>query len=295
MKLAKIQITAWDKPKYYNCGDNLLKRGEKAIIRAESGLEIGTVLETKEVVDDELAPYLGLNQSAASLNGEGNGGPAPEAAPETFVLPMVTRRADVSDWERIPGDENRKKDLADCKFLIKKHNLDMKLVDLHYNFEGSRLTFAFIADGRVDFRDLVKDMTRHFNRSIRLQQIGIRDEAKITGDCGHCGRRLCCQTHLFELQSITSEMAELQQCAHRGSDRISGLCGRLMCCLNYEQKGYEDLAKNLPPLGAHVKVEGRKGLVIGYHPLRGTVDVELAPENGENPAKVEVEAKKIKI
>jgi cell fate regulator YaaT (PSP1 superfamily) len=125
-------------------------------------------------------------------------------------------------------------------------------------------------------------LTRHFNKSIRLHQVGIRDEAKISGDCGHCGRQLCCKKFLKDLVSITSEMAEVQQCVHRGSDRLSGICGRLMCCLAYEEEGYREMFEKMPAIGAKVNVDGRRGLVVGHHMLKQTVDVEFDAEKGES-------------
>jgi cell fate regulator YaaT (PSP1 superfamily) len=165
----------------------------------------------------------------------------------------------------------------------------MKVVDAHFSFDGGRLIFPFIADGRVDFRQLVKDLTHHFQKSIRLQQIGIRDEAKITGDFGSCGRQLCCKTHLKSLVSITSELAEVQQIAHRGSERLSGQCGRLRCCLAYEGKNYEELASNLPAIGSTIKTPQGKGEVIGWHTLKQTVDVAL---NGDRNNVIEFSLKK---
>src|SRR3989339_347796 len=163
-----------------------------------------------------------------------------------------------------------------------KFNLSMKFIGVHFSFDGSRITFAFIADGRVDFRELVKELTRHFGRTIRLQQIGIGDEAKIMGDYGHCGKELCCRGHLKNLCSITSEMAEIQQCAHRGSERISGICGRLMCCLAYDQCGYEQLSQKLPPMGIKVNVDGKRGVIVGHHILKQSVDVQFSLQNKKN-------------
>lgn len=156
----------------------------------------------------------------------------------------------------------------------------MKLVDVHFSFVGNRVNFAFIADGRVDFRDLVKDLTSHFNKLIRLTQIGIRDEARFSGDCGHCGRQLCCRGFLRDFSSIGSDMAEAQQVIHRGSERISGCCGRLMCCLAYEYEGYKEMAAKLPPIGERISVDGKRGMVVGCHVLKQTVDVEI--ENGRD-------------
>lgn len=194
----------------------------------------------------------------------------------------------------MPDEKQKNKDLSFCKKAIDKYELVMKLIDVYYSFDGSRITFVFSADGRVDFRELVKDLNRHFNKTIRLQQIGIRDGAKISGDFGHCGRPLCCGRFLHELTSITSEMAERQQCVHRGSDRISGICGRLMCCLAFEEEGYRELAEKLPAIDSEVKFEDKKGRVVGHHILKQTVDVVLSGANGEEATVVEVEVGKIK-
>jgi cell fate regulator YaaT (PSP1 superfamily) len=151
----------------------------------------------------------------------------------------------------------------------------MKLVDAHFSIDGKRLTFAFIANGRVDFRSLLKDLVKHFKLNIRLQQIGIRDEIKINGDMGCCGKILCCQSFYKDLGNVTSDLAELQQVAHRGSDRLSGVCGRLKCCLTYERAAYEDCARCLPPIGSQIRTKQGKGTVIGHHTLKKTVNVRL--------------------
>jgi cell fate regulator YaaT (PSP1 superfamily) len=159
----------------------------------------------------------------------------------------------------------------------------MKLIDVHFSFDTSKVTFAFSAEGRVDFRLLVRDLTGHFNRTIRLHQIGKRDEAKAIGDCGPCGRILCCKSFIKDFASITSKMAETQQVVHRGSERISGLCSRLKCCLQYEQEGYKELAKKLPNIGEEIEVEGEKATVVNCNVLKQTVDARFKNHsNGEN-------------
>jgi len=169
------------------------------------------------------------------------------------------------------------------------------LIDVHFAYENNRFNFAFIADGRVDFRELVKDLAGRFSANIRLTQIGTRDEAKISGDCGPCGRVLCCRSCLNEFSSITSEMAEVQQVVHRGSERISGMCGRLMCCLSYEYEGYKELAGQLPPIGTKVNVDGARGVIIGHHFLKQTVDVKIAGEKeGDRDTIIEVDVNRNK-
>jgi len=187
----------------------------------------------------------------------------------------ILRLADFDDAARIPGEDRKAEMMEYCRLAIEKLALPMKLVDVHFSWEGKRLNFAFIADGRIDFRELVKDLSSHFGLNIRLTQIGTRDEARIAGDCGPCGRGLCCRGFLEDFSSITSEMAEAQQVVHRGSERISGMCGRLMCCLSYEYEGYKAMAGELPPIGTRVNVDGTRGVVAGHHILKQTVDVRI--------------------
>lgn len=251
MKIAQIQIAHWDRVYDYKLGDFRLELGDQVLIKTDWGTEVGKVVGLKEVSDQEFAGR------------------------EESFMPII-RSVTTEDLET-SGELQKQKPAAleYCKKLVDRHNLPMKVIDAHFSFDGSRLIFPFIADGRVDFRALVKDLTHHFQKSIRLQQIGIRDEAKIAGDFGSCGRELCCKTHLQELSSITSELADLQQISHRGSERLSGQCGRLRCCLAFEGENYKQLAKNLPALGSIIKTPQGKGEVIGWHTLKQTVDVAL--------------------
>ena len=258
MKAVQIQFVPWDK--VYICDLNKIElaEGDNVVVKTDLGTEIGKVIGFSEI--DE--------KNIGASEKEGN------------KIFLVLRKAVSSEMDKLVGPEEKKEALEYCKKMVEKNKLGMKLVDVNFSFDGSRVTFAFIADGRVDFRELVKDLTRHFNRTIRLHQIGIRDEAKLRGDYGPCGRPLCCKKFLNDLTSITSEMAEAQQVVHRGSDRISGMCGRLMCCLAYEQKGYEELAKNMPDLGVKVNVDGKRGVVVGKNILKQSVNVKFTAENG---------------
>lgn len=268
MKIVQIQFAPWDKSYNFDPGDVALINGNLVLVKTDLGVDLGKVAGFKEVSDVEME------------NGK--------------EIKTILRKATATDLEKIPDDKQKKKDMEFCKRMIEKYGLAMKLIDIHYSFDGSRITFAFIADGRIDFRELVKDLTRHFNKTIRLQQIGIRDEAKLCGDYGHCGLPLCCGRFLNELSSITSEMAEQQQCVHRGSERISGVCGRLMCCLSYEEAGYKKMAEKMPPIDSEVRVEGKRGRVRGHHMLKQTVEVEIYASNGEASSLVEVEVEKIR-
>jgi len=251
MKIAQIQFAPWDKVYNFSVGEVEISVGDYAIVETELGTELGKIIRFIA----EVAP-----------------------SDDTREIKPIVRKADYDDVAKLPSAETKEEALIFCREMIVKHDLPMKLVDVHFSFEGSRLNFAFIADGRVDFRELVKDLSGHFGVNIRLTQIGTRDEAKITGDCGPCGQGLCCREFLTEFSSITSEMAEAQQVVHRGSERISGMCGRLMCCLSYEYEGYKAMVGQLPPIGTKVNVDGTRGVVVGHHILKQTVDVKIAAE-----------------
>jgi len=285
MKLAQIQFSPWDKIYNFDPNNIDLKKGDNVLVRTDMGQEIGEVIgfidldikdgDQKKEKDNECA--------------EGCDGCAAKEITTRDIKPIL-RMAVQEDFKKKPSLEEKQEAIKYCKTIVSRLELPMKIIDAFFSYDGSRLTFAFIADSRVDFRELVKDLTHHFNRTIRLQQIGIRDEARVIGDYGHCGRGLCCKGHLRELTSITSEMADAQQCAHRGSDRLSGACGRLMCCLAYEEKGYIDMGKKMPPVGTKVNVDGKKGVIIGHHILKQSVDVEFPPEKtGERSLRVEVD------
>jgi cell fate regulator YaaT (PSP1 superfamily) len=249
MLLAKIQFAPWDKTYNFSLGETKVVVGDYVIVETELGIELGKIIS---LLDSEA-----------------------EKIDNSREIKPILRRAGYDDVAKLPGPEKKNEALEFCREMIKKHDLPMKLVDVHFSFDGGRINFAFISDGRVDFRELVKDLVAHFGVNIRLTQIGTRDEAKITGDCGPCGQGLCCREFLKEFSSITSEMAEAQQVVHRGSERISGMCGRLMCCLAYEYEGYKEMAGKLPPLGTKVNVDGTRGVVVGHHLLKQTVDVKI--------------------
>jgi len=251
MKVVKVQFTPWDKPYYFSYDEEVLTVGDYVIVDTKIGMEQGRVVGFSEVGE----------------NGE-TGSPEP--------IKPIMRKATKEDLEIVLSQNREKaKSFNFCRNLVKTHNLPIKLVDVYFSFDNSRVSFAFIADGRVDFRDLLKDLNKHFKKSIRLQQIGIRDEIKISGDIGCCGKNLCCQTFHHDLGNVTSELAMLQQVSHRGSERLSGVCGRLKCCLTFEEKLYNELADNLPLIGDKIKTPSGKGQVIGWHVLKQTVDVLL--------------------
>lgn len=188
----------------------------------------------------------------------------------------ILRKASLRDINAIRDLQKKEKEALDiCRGEVKKNDLPMKMVNCHYAFDGGSITFSFIADGRIDFRDLVKNLSRTFQRSIRLHQVGARDEARNKGGYGICGRELCCIRFQGDLPSISSDMAKAQQIIRRGSERISGICGRLMCCLAYEAQQYQEALAKMPQPGSEIKVEGKIGRVKEVHALEGNVTVEF--------------------
>ena len=170
--------------------------------------------------------------------------------------------------------EREREALGICRRKVAEHGLDMKLVDVECSFEGNKITFYFTSDGRVDFRELVKDLAGVFRSRIELRQIGVRDEAKMLGGIGMCGRPLCCSQFLTEFQPVSTKMAKTQSLSLNPT-KISGTCGRLMCCLRYEEEAYESLVKAVPKNGAFVETPAGFGTVIQVNILRGTVKVKL--------------------
>jgi len=251
VKIAEIQFTPWDKVYYFDPLDLDLTVNNYVVVETKLGLDLGKVVGIKDLPEEKI-----------ETNGEG--------------IKPILRKATKEDLEKALGYKKQKaKAISDCKALITKHDLPMKLVDVHFSLDDSRMTFAFISNGRVDFRDLVKSLIKQFKKNIRLQQIGIRDEIKINGDIGCCGHSLCCQTFYRDLGNVTSELADLQQVSHRGSDRLSGVCGRLKCCLTYEENVYNEFADKLPAIGETIKTDKGRGEVIGWHVLKQSVDVLL--------------------
>lgn len=248
MKVIEVQFTPLNKTYWFDPENHNLAIGDSVIVKTEVGTKLGQVISFKDI---------NLNQH------------------DKEIKPII-RKANFSDLEKISGkNKHREQDLKSCRDLIEKHNLNMKITDIHYSFDGGRLTFYFTASGRVDFRELVKDLTHHFQKSIRLHQIGVRDEARSLGQIGPCGKCICCKTFLDKLDQVNSDCAEIQNISHRGSDKLTGICGRLKCCLRFEQDMYEQLCQQLPPLGTPIKTEQGRGEVISHNPLKQSVNVRL--------------------
>ena len=229
---------------YYFDPENLnLKQDDCVIVETARGIEFATVSLVKEIGDDE------------------------------FDKPLkpIIRIATPEDKKQNSNNRDKEKQaIKICEEKIAKHELDMKLVDAEYTFDGSKLLFYFTAEGRIDFRELVKDLATVFKTRIELRQIGVRDEAKTLGSIGICGRNICCSQFLGEFAPVSIKMAK-EQGLSLNPTKISGACGRLMCCLNYEQEGYEEALKKLPKVGAIVSTPSGKGKVESLNILKGRV------------------------
>lgn len=192
-------------------------------------------------------------------------------------LKKVMRRASERDRARQRENVQKKEEAyRTARRLIHKHTLPMKLVDVDYVFDGSSIVFYFTAEGRVDFRELVKDLASTLKARIELRQVGVRDEAKMVGGLGPCGRDLCCSLFLSDFNPVSIKMAKEQNLPLNPS-KISGICGRLMCCLKYEVAAYEEFNRRSPSYGSEVETEHGMGKVVGYHVPRGLVVVEVEP------------------
>ena len=211
----------------------------------------------------------------------------------TAPLKPIIRKANFKDKKH--HEENKKKEkeaLNTAEKLIKKYKLDMNLTNVEYTFDNSKLLFYFTAEGRIDFRDLVKELASIFKTRIELRQIGVRDEVRKIGGNGICGRELCCCSFLENFDTVSIKMAKQQNIALNAA-KISGNCGRLMCCLKYEQEVYEDKLKRLPKVGATVKTEDGEGIVDGLETLKEKVRVKM--KDGEGFFYKKYDAKDVKV
>ena len=246
--------------KIYNFSpENLdIKAGDHVIVETARGIEYGSVVENIKEVDEE-----------------------------NVIMPLkpVIRVATAEDDKKAQSNrEKEKKAFKICKEKIKKHGLEMKLINTEYTFDNNKVLFYFTADGRIDFRELVKDLASVFKTRIELRQIGVRDETKMLGGIGICGRPLCCNTYLSEFIPVSIKMAKEQNLSLNPT-KISGICGRLMCCLKNEQEAYEYLNSNLPNVGEKVKTfDGFKGEVLSVNVLRQKVKIVIE-QNDEREVK----------
>lgn len=196
-------------------------------------------------------------------------------------LKKVLRIANEEDVQKHEVNKSRQEEATlKCEELIQKHNLSMKLVDVEYTFDNNKIIFYFTAEGRVDFRELVKDLAGVFRTRIELRQIGVRDESKVLGGIGICGRPFCCATFLFDFQPVSIKMAKQQNLSLNPS-KISGCCGRLMCCLKYENDVYEEIAKDMPKICSIVKTPQGEGTVEEVNYLKKNVKVKIQVKDSD--------------
>ena len=254
-KVIGVRFRTAGKIYFFAPGKLEIKQGDNVIVETARGVEFGRVVSgPKDVKDEEVVQ----------------------------PLKSVIRLA--NDHDRKTVEKNRQKEkeaFRICLEKIKKHKLGMKLVDVEYTFDGNKILFYFTADGRIDFRELVKDLAAVFRTRIELRQIGVRDETKIKGGIGICGRPLCCSTYLTEFSAVSIKMAKEQNLSLNPT-KISGLCGRLMCCLTNEEETYEVLNSQLPSVGDTVTTkDGLTGVVNSLSVLRKQVKVVVNLENDE--------------
>ncbi|MFC7394711.1 PSP1 domain-containing protein [Scopulibacillus cellulosilyticus] len=233
---------------YFDPGEFDIPGDASVIVETTRGIEYGTVVIEKKSVDEE-----------------------------DVVLPLKKVIRVATEDDKIQVEKNRtdaEEALDICLAKVNDHQLDMKLVDVEYTFDRNKIIFYFTADGRVDFRELVKDLAAVFKTRIELRQIGVRDEAKMLGGIGPCGRMLCCSTFLGDFEPVSIKMAKDQNLSLNPA-KISGVCGRLMCCLKYENDQYETAKQELPDIGENIVVDYGKGRVVGLNILERLVQIEL--------------------
>lgn len=254
-KVVGVRFRNVGKIYYFSPKDYEIKTGDHVIVETARGIEYGKVV---------LAPR--------------------EVGEEDVVHPLkeVLRVATKEDDEREAQNRVREREAFKiCQKKIREHGLEMKLIDAEYTFDNNKVLFYFTADGRIDFRELVKDLASVFRTRIELRQIGVRDETKIRGGIGICGRPLCCHTYLSEFAPVSIKMAKEQNLSLNPT-KISGVCGRLMCCLTNEEETYEELNSHLPANGDHVTTpEGLRGDVQSVNVLRQLVKVVVTLDNDE--------------
>lgn len=254
VKVIGVRFKKAGKIYYFGPDEYKINKGNFVIVETARGIEFGEcVIGIKEIPEENIV------------------------SPLKLVLRIATEE-DIAKHK-----ENKEKEESAFEICLNKileHKLNMKLIDVEYTFDNNKVIFYFTAEGRVDFRDLVKDLATIFKTRIELRQIGVRDEAKMLGGLGPCGRPLCCSTFLGDFASVSIKMAKEQNLSLNPT-KISGICGRLMCCLNYEQSTYEDIRKRLPRVGSVVETKRGKGEVISNNVLKEKVSVKfkVSPKN----------------
>ena len=240
---------------YFDPDEIEIEKGQNVVVETSRGVEFGeVVVGPKEIQEEDIV------------------------APLKKVLRIATLEDEVQNQQNI---DKEKEALEICLEKISQHQLDMKLIDVEYTFDNNKVIFYFTADGRVDFRELVKDLASIFKTRIELRQIGVRDEAKMIGGLGPCGKSLCCATWLGDFEPVSIKMAKEQNLSLNPT-KISGICGRLMCCLKYEHEMYQCLRENLPEVGEKILTPDGEGIVVENNVLLECVKVRHILEEGKN-------------
>ena len=248
IKVVGVRFKKAGKIYYFDPADMNIQKDTYVVLETARGIEFGEcVIGIKEINENDIV------------------------SPLKSVLRIATNE----DIEKHFKNKDKEKDAFDiCLKKIQEHGLTMKLIDVEYTFDNNKVIFYFTADGRVDFRDLVKDLATIFKTRIELRQIGVRDEAKMLGGLGPCGRPMCCSSFLGDFASVSIKMAKEQNLSLNPT-KISGICGRLMCCLNYEQSTYEDIRKRMPKVGSIVKTSEGTGEVFSNNIVKESIKVKL--------------------
>ncbi len=266
IKVIGVRFKKAGKIYYFDPLDLVINKGNYVVVETARGIEFGEcVIGIKEISENDII------------------------APLKSVLRVAT---DEDVEKHFQNKEKEKQAFDICLKKIAEHKLVMKLIDVEYTFDNNKVIFYFTADGRVDFRELVKDLATIFKTRIELRQIGVRDEAKMLGGLGPCGRPMCCSTFLGDFASVSIKMAKEQNLSLNPT-KISGICGRLMCCLNYEQSTYEDIRKRLPKVGSLVKTEYGKGYVVDNNIVKESVKVRI--KKGEDEVIEDIKIDKIEM
>ena len=249
-KIVNIKVTSDNKIYRGSAGNLTLDTNDKVVFEVDQFQDIGVVVDCVNPNDDES-----------------------KSEDEVTIIRKLTEK---DNQRLLKLKEEATATLEKCREKIKKHNLEMDLLDADISYDGKKLTFYFCASGRVDFRSLVPDLASTFKKLIRLQQVGMRDKVKCMDSVGRCGRGTCCRKFLKgDLENISAEMAQIQNLGQMGSSRVTGVCGKLMCCLRYELEEYRTAQKKMPALGSTISTKEGEGLVISVNVIKNRLRVEL--------------------
>lgn len=259
MNIVQIKITPWDKIFEFNESSYTkkikisdLKINDWVVIKIDSHTDLGKVVGFLEKEKEK-------SEEVKEIKGN-----------------LIIRKANPDDFKNMEEKQKRaEKVLTKANTIVKKHNLPIKIIDTHFSLDAGQIIFAFVSSERIDFRELVKNLSKEFHKSIRMHQIGSREEMKFFSGFGTCGQKLCCAAFLKNLGGVTTNLIKEQNLTHRGIERISGICGRLKCCLSFESDVYKESAKNFPLIGTKIKINNKEGEVVGWHVLKESIDFKI--------------------